>query len=108
MLDWLIGLLGVADLGLLQGLVFAGLAFSVVLSLLTLDFPDLSIEGTFPLGAAVTAVALGAGWPVPFAFLLAALCGAAGGVQMVCSETINLLAKAGDENSPARINSISL
>lgn len=80
MLAWLIALLGVADLGLLQGLVFAGLAFSVVLSLLTLDFPDLSIEGTFPLGAAVTAVALAADWPVPLAFLLAALCGAAGGI----------------------------
>src|SRR5437762_2008676 len=78
-MDFLIGLLGVTDQGILQGLVFAGLAFSVVLSLITLDFPDLSIEGTFPLGAAVTAVALQAGLPVSIALILAALCGAIGG-----------------------------
>lgn len=80
MFNWYITVAGVLDLGLLQGLVFAGLAFSVVLSLLTLDFPDLSIEGTFPLGAAITAVLLSAGWPPLLAFVLAAGCGAIGGV----------------------------
>jgi putative ABC transport system permease protein len=80
MLDWFISAAGVFDLGLIQGLVFAGLAFSVVLSLISLDFPDLSIEGTFPLGAAVTAVALAAGWPPMLTLLLAAGCGAIGGI----------------------------
>lgn len=80
MLYWLTSVAGVLDLGLLQGLVFAGLAFSVVLSLLTLDFPDLSIEGTFPLGAAITAVALSAGWSPLIALCLAVACGAIGGI----------------------------
>jgi putative ABC transport system permease protein len=68
------------DLGALQGLVFAGVAFSAVLSLLVLDFPDISIEGTFPLGAAVAAVTLANGAPPAAAFALAGLAGCAGGV----------------------------
>src|SRR2546421_6615202 len=56
--QWLLTILGVLDSGTLQGLVFFGLALSVVLSLLTLNYPDLSIEGTFPLGAAIAAVML--------------------------------------------------
>lgn len=80
MLDWLVTTAGVLDLGLFQGLVFAGLAFSVVLSLLTLDFPDLSIEGTFPLGAAITAITLSSGLSPLVAIAFSAGCGAIGGI----------------------------
>jgi len=81
---------GVFDLGLLEGLVFAGVALSLVLSLLTLDFPDLSIEGTFPLGAALAAVILGvgAGWP-------AALAAAAGAGAVAGALTATLHVRLG-------------
>lgn len=80
MLTTFLTIAGVLDLGVLQGLVFAGLAFSVVLSLLSLDFPDLSIEGTFPLGAALAAVCLAQGVPSLAVFAAAGLAGAVGGV----------------------------
>jgi putative tryptophan/tyrosine transport system permease protein len=81
MIDWLFVILGVLDLGVLQGLVFAGLAFSAILSLLCLDFPDLSIEGTFPLGASIVAVSLTQGWAPGTSFIFAALAGAVGGIM---------------------------
>ena len=43
------------DNSLLQALLYCYLALSVYLSLRILDFPDLTIEGSFPLGAAVAA-----------------------------------------------------
>ena len=39
-----------------QGLVFGLLAMGVYLTFRILDFPDLTVEGSFPLGASVTAV----------------------------------------------------
>jgi len=39
-----------------QGLVYALLALGVYLTFRILDFPDLTVEGSFPLGAAVAAV----------------------------------------------------
>lgn len=44
-----------------------------------LDFPDLSVDGTFPLGAAVTAVCLVAGVHPVLAVLLSIVAGAAAG-----------------------------
>ena len=38
------------------GLVFAIVALGAYLSFQILDFPDLTVEGSFPLGAAVAAV----------------------------------------------------
>jgi putative ABC transport system permease protein len=46
-----IQLLGSLELGLIYGLV----ALGVYLSFRTLDFPDLTVDGSFPLGAAVAA-----------------------------------------------------
>ncbi len=79
--DWLFSILGVLDSGTLQGLVLFGLALSVVLSLLTLNYPDLSIEGTFPLGAAIAAVML-KNYDSPLLVLaIAAMAGAVGGLM---------------------------
>lgn len=39
-----------------EGLVYAILAFGVYITYRILDFPDLSVDGTFPLGGAVAAV----------------------------------------------------
>lgn len=41
---------------LVQGLIFAIMGLGVYITYKILDFPDLSVDGTFPLGAAVTAI----------------------------------------------------
>lgn len=41
-----------------QGLIFSIAAFGVYITYRILDFPDLSVDGTFPLGAAVTGLCL--------------------------------------------------
>ena len=38
-----------------QGLIYAILALGVYITYKILDFPDLTVDGSFPLGAAVTA-----------------------------------------------------
>ncbi len=61
------------------GLVYAFVALGVFLSFRILDFPDLTVDGSFPLGAAVTAVLLIAGWNPWAAMTVAAMAGAAAG-----------------------------
>lgn len=46
-----------------EGLVYAIMALGVYITYKILDFPDLSVDGTFPLGAAVTAVGIANGLP---------------------------------------------
>ncbi|MGN0559423.1 MAG: ABC transporter permease [Candidatus Fimenecus sp.] len=63
---------------LLLGLQYALLALGVYITFRVLNIPDLTVDGSFTLGAAVSAVLCVAGHP--FAALLAAtLCGAAAG-----------------------------
>ena len=38
-----------------QGLLFALVAMGVYITYKILDFPDLSVDGTFPLGASISA-----------------------------------------------------
>ena len=40
---------------LTQGLIYAQLAYGVFITYKILDFPDLTVDGSFPLGAAVAA-----------------------------------------------------
>lgn len=58
-----------------QGLIFAIMVLGVYITYKILDFPDLSVDGSFPLGAAVVATLIVKGWN-PIAALVAA--GAAG------------------------------
>ncbi|WP_011582185.1 MULTISPECIES: ABC transporter permease [Chelativorans] len=67
---------GAVELGLVYGFV----ALGVFLAFRILDFPDLTVDGSFPLGAAVAAVAITAGWNPWLACLVAALGGAACGL----------------------------
>ncbi len=81
---------------LLQGLIYALIAFGVYITYTILDFPDLSVDGSFPLGAAVTAVLLVRGTD-PYLTLLAAigvgaLAGLATGMIHVKLHVRNLLA----------------
>jgi putative ABC transport system permease protein len=71
-----VALLGAAELGL----VFALVALGVFLSFRILDFPDLTVDGSFPLGAAVAATLILAEWNPWAATGLAMLAGAASGI----------------------------
>lgn len=62
-----------------QGLLWSLLALGVYITFRVLDIADLSVEGTFPLGAAVAASCIVAGLPLFVAFLLAVLAGCAAG-----------------------------
>lgn len=57
---------------LTQGFIYALLSYGVYITYKILDFPDLTVDGSFPLGAAVTAIILVKGVN-PFVTLLAAL-----------------------------------
>ena len=46
-----------------EGLVYAIMALGVYITYKILDFPDLSVDGTFPLGAALTAIGMTDGLP---------------------------------------------
>ena len=63
-----------------QGLLWALLALGVYITFRVLDIADLSVEGSFPVGAAVAATVLVSGWGIAAAFLLAAAAGALAGV----------------------------
>ena len=39
-----------------QGMIYAIMALGVYITYKILDFPDLTVDGSFPLGAAITAV----------------------------------------------------
>lgn len=59
------------------GLVYAFVGLGVYLSFRILDFPDLTVDGSFPLGAAVAAVMIIAGinpWLATFAAMIAGAC----------------------------------
>jgi putative ABC transport system permease protein len=66
---------GALEIGLIYGLV----ALGVYLTFRVLDFPDLSVDGSFPMGAAVAATAIVAGINPWVATGMAILAGAATG-----------------------------
>lgn len=70
-----------AFMGALEaGLIFGLVAIGVFLSFRVLDFPDLTVDGSFPLGAAVAAVGIVSGLDPYLATLIAALAGFLAGV----------------------------
>jgi putative ABC transport system permease protein len=71
----------IAFLGALEmGLLFALVALGVYLSFRVLQFPDLTVDGSFPLGAAVAAVLIVGGLNPWLASLLAMCAGALAGL----------------------------
>jgi putative ABC transport system permease protein len=54
-----------------QGLAYAGLALGTYLTLRVLNFPDLTVDGSFALGGGTAAVLISKGVPVPLALLVA-------------------------------------
>lgn len=62
-----------------EGLIYALMALGVYITYSILDFPDLSVDSTFPLGAAATAALIIAGVPPFLTLFLAFLAGALAG-----------------------------
>lgn len=79
-----------------EGLIYAVMALGVYITYKILDFPDLSVDGTFPMGAAVTAALILKGvHPVAtlfVAFLTGALAGCVTGFIHVKLKVRDLLA----------------
>lgn len=81
---------------LVEGLLYGIVALGVFITFRILNFPDLSVDGTFPLGAAIMAIAVTNGVSLPLA-LIASFCGgsAAGAVTATIHNKLkvpNLLA----------------
>lgn len=81
---------------LTQGLVYALLSYGVYITYKILDFPDLTVDGSFPLGAAVTAVMMTSGFnpwlTLPASLLAGSLAGLITGVIHVRFKVRDLLA----------------
>lgn len=79
-----------------QGLIYALLSYGIYITYKILDFPDLTVDGSFPLGAAVTAVLLIKGYnpylTLLFAMAAGALAGLATGLIHVRLKVRDLLA----------------
>ena len=69
-------LLGVLE----QGLIYAVLALGVYITFKILDFPDMTVDSSFPLGAAVSAILTVNGMHPVLTLLMATLAGAAAGL----------------------------
>jgi len=79
----LIAALGAIEIGLIFGLV----ALGVFLSFRIINFPDLTVDGSFPLGGAVAAALIVAGWN-PFAATAVAIL--AGGLAGYLTAWLNV------------------
>lgn len=76
-----------------QGLIYGIMALGVYITYKILDFPDLTVDGSFPLGGAVAAVLIKAGIN-PYLSLLAAF--AAGVLAGICTGLIHVKLKVRD------------
>ena len=78
----------IASLGALEiGLIFGLVALGVFLSFRVINFPDLTVDGSFPLGGAVAAALIVAGWN-PFAATAVAI--AAGALAGAITAWLNV------------------
>jgi len=81
---------------LLQGLVYSFMVLGVFLTFRVLDFPDLTVDGSLPLGAAVTAALIVNGQSP----LTATVAGVAAGVCAgLVTGFLHVLLKSGDSDS---------
>ena len=80
------GLFRTIPISLEQGLAYGLVALGIVISFRILAFPDLTVDGSFPLGAAVVARLITEGIPPIYGILCAILCGFLAGV---CTGLLN-------------------
>ena len=83
-----------------QGLIYGILALGVYITYKILDFPDLTVDGSFPLGAAVTATMITQGVNPYLTIPVSFLAGAAAGI---CTGLIHVKGKVRDLLSGIRI-----
>lgn len=102
-----------------QGFIYAVMALGVYITYKILDFPDLSVDSTFPLGAAITTILLMNGFNPILSLILSTAAGAAAGaltgiihvkfrvrdllsgiIMMTGLYTINLRITGGSANVP--------
>ncbi len=62
-----------------EGFIYGIMAVGVYITYSILDFPDLTVDGSFPLGGCIAAAMIGAGAHPLLACLMALLCGMAAG-----------------------------
>jgi len=81
---------------LIQGMIYALLAYGIFITYKILDFPDLTVDGSFPLGAAVTAILINKGinpfLTLPIAMVFGAIAGLCTGLIHVRLKVRDLLA----------------
>lgn len=63
-----------------QGAIWGIMALGLYISYRLLEFSDLTVDGSFATGAAVTVMLIIAGWPAPLAMLMAVLAGMLAGL----------------------------
>ena len=63
-----------------QGLIYGILALGLLITYRILDFPDLTVDSSFPLGAAITALMTVNGYPPVLSLFAAAAAGAVAGL----------------------------
>ncbi|MDP4152834.1 MAG: ABC transporter permease [Bacillota bacterium] len=71
--------LGLLENVLEEGLIYGIMAMGVYITYTILDFPDLSVDGTFPLGACITAALITSGVNPWLSCVIAFFCGALAG-----------------------------
>ncbi len=76
-----------------QGLIYGILALGVYITYKILDFPDLTVDGSFPLGAAITATMITGGVNPYFTIPVSFFAGAAAGI---CTGIIHVKGKVRD------------
>ena len=76
-----------------QGLIYGILALGIYITYKILDFPDLTVDGSFPLGAAITAALITRGINPYLTLLLAFLSGVLAGI---CTGLIHIKCKVRD------------
>ncbi|MBQ7841434.1 MAG: ABC transporter permease [Lachnospiraceae bacterium] len=78
-----------------QGMIYAIMALGIYITYKILDFPDLTVDGSFPMGAAITAIMITNGCPailsLPAAFAVGALTGILTGLIHVKLKVTDLL-----------------
>jgi putative ABC transport system permease protein len=65
---------------LIQGLCLSAMGLGIFITMKIFRIPDITTDGTYTLGAAVTAVALTQGWSLPATLMVTVLAGAIAGV----------------------------
>ena len=66
--------------GIAQGLIWGLMALGVLITFRLLDVADLTVDGSFTLGAAVTVMLIIAGWPAWLALVIAVIAGILAGL----------------------------